>query len=1410
MKPFLATILLSLSLTGAALADSGAPYVNFGNVTAAPAVDAPAFENFGTFQAITTLTFSNLTSTAELIATPLPYATRDTLYFTNTGTMTGVPGFRFDTATAKTRFSAVDVVNRGTLIAEDTSAIPAAYSVPPATTWVREVTESQPIPSQMLIFATNVINSGEIGAGNAGVLEIVAKNFVNQYGSLAAGGVNTGAAGSLFDTVDGFETVTDPLDTTGRGVVDSLTQFFVNPPGVYDLFWGVTNVTSGTPVPPGLDLAGLAESLPAPNPLLLGFRGAIGGFGFGGLGTWGSIKEYASYLYVNPVAPTNVYFNIVLVNTNFLDTNLSANVSFSPEYFWGYPPGVIEDLTPAVDVVQFAATTTDVLTGELVTNAFYLIDNGAQLTNMFDVLNAGDANQYSRPFCFEITTSTPFEWEDGTNAAQTPFDPTLIYESGPGGSYLNSSVPWIAGEYGAQIGRDPETLDGSFTLSINQILSGTNLAVIEDELLEGEGVLLPDPTNEPGRIEITAGQADLTAARIRAEGIVEFNVTNLIGAGTGVSDWGITDANIGKTNGELVLANFFPTNFQRVRGSIHAWGATWQNVFTNAFTTNTYHMHVLVVDQALRGSFTPSVRNLRLNGAKSVEIQNDLTVINHAVFDTTNLIVNANVTLTQGAGNLYAANTPKLESLVITTNGSLSVDSEMNVGYSLAQAELAPNRRRYSITNFLNLGSVTATAPLIQSEFFTNDGTIFADDGGSMAINAGQLTLGSVGPFSTDTLESEGNVTLSAESMQATNSLILAENSLILDVAGNLTDGVSGAPNPTPNIVNQWEVAGGIDLTAKPATGDLFGTEVVVIAPPNALVDNVWAGTDMGASPAGFVNNAVIGRLVLDRLTNSSTIRFSGAGAQNALYVDYLELTNFSVSDYREGLIIDPNIKIYFADSNVDPFKLMDVYPGGLIWVSNFVGPNSTAAVPYLNSTNICLMNAALATSTEIGFFGIPNFYRQPYILNDPKNSAIVAPCPGDVNSMTIFVTSTTDLSPESAYHSLIVAANGEGTVGPKLKSEQLEMGSADTLTATPAQGWTFDTWSVSGLGSSSEVNSPVLKFVIGANGIITANFIPNPFGALEGVYNGLFYDPASGGAGTAGFFTLTVKPNGAFSGRLLIGAGTYSFSSRLNGKGSQQVQATSGGKSVTVNLQLDMSGATKQVSGDVNGGTWDSPLTAELAPVWTAKNAPPFSGRYTMALRGDASMGDSYAAVSVSALGVVSVAGSLADGTSFNQLAAVSASGEWPFYAYSGSGRDTVFGWVELGAGGPAGTNVTWIKAPGAGGNYPAGFAGALQVIGSPYAAPAKNSPAFGHELSLTLSGGGLSVDETMPLALEKNLGYASGNVTLSVTASTGVFKGHFGAGQPMSGVILQNQDSARGYFLGTNSSGAVLLQGN
>ena len=88
------------------------------------------------------------------------------------------------------------------------------------------------------------------------------------------------------------------------------------------------------------------------------------------------------------------------------------------------------------------------------------------------------------------------------------------------------------------------------------------------------------------------------------------------------------------------------------------------------------------------------------------------------------------------------------------------------------------------------------------------------------------------------------------------------------------------------------------------------------------------------------------------------------------------------------------------------------------------------------------------------------------------------------------------------------MSSKGSGKVGPTLTADELVLGNSATLTATPEKGWTFASWTVSGLAAGTQTNLPVLKFTVTHNAVITANFIPIPFASLQGVYNGLFYDP--------------------------------------------------------------------------------------------------------------------------------------------------------------------------------------------------------------------------------------------------------------------------------------------------------------
>ena len=120
----------------------------------------------------------------------------------------------------------------------------------------------------------------------------------------------------------------------------------------------------------------------------------------------------------------------------------------------------------------------------------------------------------------------------------------------------------------------------------------------------------------------------------------------------------------------------------------------------------------------------------------------------------------------------------------------------------------------------------------------------------------------------------------------------------------------------------------------------------------------------------------------------------------------------------------------------------------------------------------------------------------------------------------------------------------------------------------------------------------------------------------------------------------------------------------------------------------------------------------------------------------------------------------------------------------------------------------MTWIKAPSKGRYYPGGFDSAMQLTGSPYNAPARTAPVFSSGVEALFSGGGLSESVNYNMELQKSLGYAAGRHP-KLCQFDGGFQRQIrsGSNDVRRGIA---RPGARGFFLGTNISGAVLLQGN
>jgi len=394
----------------------------------------------------------------------------------------------------------------------------------------------------------------------------------------------------------------------------------------------------------------------------------------------------------------------------------------------------------------------------------------------------------------------------------------------------------------------------------------------------------------------------------------------------------------------------------------------------------------------------------------------------------------------------------------------------------------------------------------------------------------------------------------------------------------------------------------------------------------------------------------------------------------------------------------------------------------------------------------------------------------------------------------------------------ITVTVSGGGTVSPNFNGQSLAVGSTFTMTAKPSVGQVFSNWS-----GSIDSTSAKLTFTMQSNMVLQANFTPNPFIPVTGVYQGLFFDTNGPEHPSSGFFNATVTSSGSFSAKLTIGGKAASLSGAFSAGGfASNSIVVKGASPVSVQLQLDMNGGG--ITGTLANGTW----TAELTAGRTVTANVPQAGKYTLLIPGFEDGvghpgGDSFGTVSVTTAGSVTLAGTLADGTKLSQKANVLANGQWPFYVSLYGGNGSILGWLTLdrNASNSISGMVDWFKLSQAGGKlYPGGFTNGTEAVGSVYAftsgVPVLNLPAG----QIWLANGNLASSFTNGIAIDSASKVTSTNslVKVTITTATGLFKGTVpnpAGGKPISvnGVVLQNQNFGGGFFTGTTQTGRVFI---
>jgi len=331
-----------------------------------------------------------------------------------------------------------------------------------------------------------------------------------------------------------------------------------------------------------------------------------------------------------------------------------------------------------------------------------------------------------------------------------------------------------------------------------------------------------------------------------------------------------------------------------------------------------------------------------------------------------------------------------------------------------------------------------------------------------------------------------------------------------------------------------------------------------------------------------------------------------------------------------------------------------------------------------------------------------------------------------------------------------------------------------------------------------------------------------------QGIYNGLFSSTEGVTEERAGMLrSLDVTPSGTYTGKLLIGGGTYGISGGFNVSGQAKTnipRSAALGGHLALDMTLQWSDPLPQITGTVsgtNGGSWVANLIANR----TTNNG---SAEYTILLLpaelGVAGLPPGDGCVSMTNHdGVCTLGGALADGTSLtavSQTVPVDETGAVPVYDSLYGKTGLLLGWINLTNldGAPSTNALTWIKKPSRATElYTNGFTNFLYPKGGLWVNPRVKTPAI--ELTngtLVISNTGLFLTFKVAVsnnnALVKMPGSATNSLTGSITAKTGLFTITFknGSGKETTGTgaVLQNVTNGGGFFLGKTNAGSIIVQ--
>jgi hypothetical protein len=856
---------------------------------------------------------------ASLVAYPLVGMATDSIYI-NTGTINGVPPnvdatnfynsgtWNISTTAAYQTANTLNYTNVSAMTGSvgwefdfgpSTSGGPRSWSASffndsPGTIQANDgVIATLPyytvLASYLLISATNIVNKGTL--------------VVGPNGEMVLNGGNVSLA---------LSELMVPSPPQGGGSVSGTN--FTLATGLYAETWAQTNVPANLPIGinlPLMDSSALWNGTNVVTPAYGVQNNCGSSFLFGpALAFMPTLSDS-----LDAVIPSNEVRQAVFVICNTNSPAVIPAIHFTPS---SNPTNLFQTAA-----VRLTAVLTNAFTLALTTNTIYLTDALGSETNRGLLVN-GTFNP------FYLCSGPVFQPANYIVSRSDPILPqTGLLAFGSGTNGLGAPA---AGFFDAANLQLP-------TVIVSNSYSAYSIFV-DDLAGNPSGAAV---TNLPGRIQINANNLDLTRAFIGAQGDISIQASNLVSSAGAGLDCQNLSFNLGSTNGYLNFTNLAKLDVSRLRGTINAWSALWTNsevtgTGTNAIT-NSIAFSILVVDASgvggpsgISAQVPVTVQDLILHST-NVIVGDFMNVDQTLLLDAQSFTLAGEIFLSGSIQNWGSSNAPTLR--YFTNYGNLFIPNNAHFGDDTATNYAA----------FVNHGIITAGNQTINSADLELYGT-------NQDLVGDFTAIMQTGRLANATVLSAGGIQFFANSLQVSQSSLIASGALNFSVSNSLTDN---------GMANVFSCTNGFNLLVKPATGDLLGTTFQTTAAARASVVHTWAGQDLGPTLAGFSNNAAIGSLVLVAGGNGTSFQepqftFSGTGASNGLYVGYLDLSklaNYS-PNFLDGLLvsISPNLTIYFGGSSTNPAALNGQFGGHLIYVPGFASQNTKLSGGSYNGNN--------------------------------------------------------------------------------------------------------------------------------------------------------------------------------------------------------------------------------------------------------------------------------------------------------------------------------------------------------------------------------------------------------------------------------------------------------------------------